>query len=62
MERISKVQNGTLMLDASHLGEFGLCVAVSVGNKKRITDVIWWDTKDEMISDLKKVLLRLESM
>ena len=52
MKEIGEIQEGTLILDESQHGEIGLLRAKG----KRVETAIWFDSKQEAIEKLQRVL------
>ena len=50
-------QGGELILKGTSLGEYGILL----GGERVIKMAIWWDSKDDMVNDLKKVINALEA-
>jgi hypothetical protein len=49
---VNRVQDGNLFFRSTSLGEYGFVV----GNDKKLTDSIYWNSKKEMVEALEKTL------
>ena len=47
-----KTQNGALLLRETGLGEWGILRA----ERRKITQAIYWNSRQDMINDLKKII------